>query len=249
MTNQLSVELVDSMGNDLSVARAAWVSTNSDAREVTDKRVEGLIRYLATSRPMHSSPFEHVTATFLVKAPLFVRDQWVRHRTLSYNCLSLRYSRVESQSIEEMFYFPPTNRPLINKGSKSRPIFDEPASEDLHYDVCKVMGANFETSYQAYIKMVDNGIAEEVARNVLPSALMTRFYVTGNLLNWWKFVNERTASNAQWEIKQLAYGISDQMNAIAPLAWGYLNADENGSPRRLINPDLEAVDVPLFDWA
>lgn len=75
------IRLIDAMGNDLSVARAARVSYNAAWRagenEQSDER---LIRYLWRNR--HTSPFEHVTFTFEVKAPIFIFRQWHRHRTM-----------------------------------------------------------------------------------------------------------------------------------------------------------------------
>src|SRR5690625_6825411 len=77
--SDMKVELVDSWGSDEMIARAARVSTNKDS--VTQGKIDGLIRYLMRYR--HTSPFEHVGATFRLEVPLFVRDQIVRHRTFS----------------------------------------------------------------------------------------------------------------------------------------------------------------------
>ena len=175
MTKQLKIELIDHMGSDRSVANAAWVSTGRERDDASDERVEGIIRYLATSTPMHSSPFEHVTATFRITAPLFVRDQWVRHRTQSYNSMSLRYSRVEGSDMTKLFYIPTLERPLINEGSKSRPRFVDEPSLELYSFMAEEMEEAYYNAYTSYLTLLDEGIAEEVARNVLPEATMTKF--------------------------------------------------------------------------
>lgn len=229
MNEQLKIELIDHMGSDRSVANAAWVSTAKERDDASDERVEGIIRYLATSTPMHSSPFEHVTATFRITAPLFVRDQWVRHRTQSYNSMSLRYSRVEGSDITKLFYIPTLERPLINEGSKSRPRFVDEPSLELYSFMAEEMEEAYYNAYTSYLTLLDEGIAEEVARNVLPEATMTKFYATANMLNWWRFVTERTAENAQWEIKKLANDISTEMSTFVPVSWWWLmNRNNNG---------------------
>ena len=224
MTSKLKATLIQHVGTDAMVADAARVSTDNDRQ---DKPIAGLIKYLA--REGHTSPFEHNSITFMIEAPLFVRDQWVRHRTQSYNCLSLRYSglkdlsEIHPSSIQvragEMFYIPPRNRPLVNSGSGAHPKFDKIPNEDEYSIVFEESLAAYVSAILAYRRMIEAGIAEEVARNVLPSATMTRFYATANLLNWNRFVTERTADNAQWEIKQIALQLDDILKTLFPIAW------------------------------
>ena len=98
------VGLVDHMGNDLSVVRSARVSYSAEWRAGEDEgRDEKLINYLMKNK--HTSPFESVTFTFEVKAPIFVFRQWHRHRTWSFNEISARYSE-----LPEEFYVPDANQ-------------------------------------------------------------------------------------------------------------------------------------------
>ena len=84
------VRLVDHMGSDLSVVRAARVSYAEEWRAGEDTGSDSrLINYLWKNK--HSTPFEAVTFTFEIKAPIFVFRQWHRHRTWTYNELSGRY--------------------------------------------------------------------------------------------------------------------------------------------------------------
>jgi thymidylate synthase (FAD) len=93
-----SVELLDNMGNDLTVVNAARVSYAKESAEYNGKDAK-LIRYLMRNK--HGSPFEHAVFTFRVRAPLFVVQQWERHRIASYNEESGRYIQMEPQ-----FYAP-----------------------------------------------------------------------------------------------------------------------------------------------
>ena len=104
----MHVELIDAMGDDNTICQAARVSTGNDVKDY--KESAGLINYLW--REGHTSPFEHVTATFRVEVPLFIARQMMRHRTFSYNEISGRYSKLEPK-----FWLPDTERPLENKGS------------------------------------------------------------------------------------------------------------------------------------
>lgn len=214
----MAIELVQHVGSDEMVANAARVSTNSDRK---GKSIEGLIRYLA--REGHMSPFEHNSITVMVTAPLFVRDQWVRHRTQSYNVLSLRYTTLNPERVEDVFYYPPKDRPLINAGSKAHPKFDTLPTLDEHEEVEVLLRDAYVEAYTSYKELLEHGVAEEIARAVLPSGTMTRFYATANLRNWYQFCRERLAENAQWEIKQLAKELDKMLTELFPISWTALN--------------------------
>lgn len=210
----MSVSLVQHVGSDEMIANAARVSTNTDNQ---GKSIEGLIKYLAKNH--HLSPFEHNSITFMITAPLFVRDQWVRHRTQSYNVLSFRYTKLESDSILDLFYIPDQERPLVNSGSHAHPEFSTLPSIHLYNELVENLINSYENSYDTYLYLINQGVAEEVARSVLPSATMTRFYATANLRNWSQFCKERLAENAQWEIQKLAKQVDNYLESLFPIAW------------------------------
>ena len=106
------VETVQNMGSDEMIARAARVSTGKDLLD--QDKIEGLIGYLVRER--HTSPLESCVVTFRIEAPIFVAREWMRHRTQSYNELSLRYTESDCE-----FYVPPADRPLVNDGSSAHP--------------------------------------------------------------------------------------------------------------------------------
>lgn len=213
----MKVTLIQHMGSDQMVADAARVSTDRDNQ---DRPIEGLIKYLANN--LHLSPFESCTATFMVEAPLFTAAQWMRHRTQSYNQLSLRYTVAQSN-----FYYPPPERPLVNEGSKAHPKFTQ-APINHHYNaVVDKLHDAYTHAMDTYQQLLDLDCAEEIARAVLPTGAMTRFYATANLRNWVAFVKERTAENAQWEIKELALQVKEHLNRLYPIAAGALLAPAN----------------------
>lgn len=213
----MGVELIDVMGNDLRVAMAARVSTARDQGEQAG--IEGLIRYLARNK--HMSPFEHCSATFRLDVPLFVRDQIVRHRTFAYNIQSGRYTE-----FEPVFYIPDVDRPLKNAGTSARPdLVEDP---DINYrEVLFAHEDAFQGSWDAYTFMIDKGVANEVARNVLPAATYTTMYMTGNLRNWAHFLQLRNGSEGhpQGEIVTVANEIQYHLNRKFPMSVKYLMED------------------------
>ena len=201
-TSEITVKLVDVMGDDLTIARAAWVSTKGERAEdeADPARVRGLINYLMRHR--HGTPFEHNAMTLLVKAPIFVFREWHRHRVAwSYNEVSGRYSK-----LEPLFYLPPWDRPLVNAGSSAHP--DMVPGDDKQYNlVAKVLQDNAEAAYERYSELLEAGVANEVARMVLPLNVFTAMYASCNMRSLMHFLSLRTdhpearsPSKPMWEI-------------------------------------------------
>lgn len=203
------------MGDDEIIAKAARVSTGKD--QETNDKITGLINYLARER--HTSPFEHAALTVRIEAPIFVAREAMRHRTFSFNEVSGRYAKLKPE-----FYVPPTERPLINEGSGAHPkltnstdILDYSDTSITHYE-------SAETAWSDYEYLLDKGIATEVARNVLPVGIYTRWYMTGNLHAWFNFLYLRDGEvgHPQYEIVQLAqqvWPIIEEHWPIAAKAW------------------------------
>ena len=208
------VELVQCMGSDEMVARAARVSTGRD--QITQEKIVGLIGYLARER--HTSPFESCTATVRITAPLFVVQQVLRHRTFSYSQLSHRYTEASPE-----FYVPAPERPLSNQGSSAHP--DLQHDPEIPYSaVLSAHEAGFKDAWSSYQELIGMGVANEVARNVLPASIYTSLYMTGNLLNWIKFLKLRNGSEGhpQFEIAEVANEIERQLTEKYPItmkAW------------------------------
>ena len=192
-----TVELIKTNASDEDVAFAAWVSNfASDARNQNTDRIAGLINFLY--RESHMSPFEHGSFTYFVDTPIFVAREFMRHRTFSYNETSGRYKELEPR-----FYIPSTDRPLVQTG-KIGSYRHVPGTKDQFAQMHETQRKLFEHAWEAYQSQLSNGIAREVARNVLPLATMTQFYATANPRNVMQYLILRDESQALYEIRAVA---------------------------------------------
>jgi len=188
--DDVTVELVKSSASDADVIWAARVSTageksieslNDDA-----EKSAGLINYLARER--HGSPFEHTSFTFFISAPIFVFREFMRHRIASYNEESGRY-----RELKPVFYIPNKERKLIQVGKTGHYTFE--AGTDAQYELMvSEMKKAYTAAYDAYQKMLEAGIAREVARATLPVATYSSMYVTMNARALMNFLSLRTTA-------------------------------------------------------
>lgn len=204
------VRLVDYMGSDVSVVRAARVSYDAAWRAGDDQSGDArLIGYLL--RNGHNTPFESVTATFEIRAPIFVLRQWHRHRTQSFNELSARY-----RELPEVFYVPKPE--LIGKQSTDNKQMREILHEaDIDDRASEAIRAACEASFDTYRRLLRDGVPRELARSVLPTATYSHMFATANLHNWLRFCAERTHEHAQHEIRVYADAIVAMLGQIAPV--------------------------------
>ena len=206
------IRLVDSMGDDLSIVRNARVSYDAEWRTgESEKSDTRLINYLYTHG--HNTPFESVSATFEVKAPIFVFRQWHRHRTQSYNELSARY-----KELPEEFYVPEldqiTTQSTDNKQMRTNE--QHPKAVTLQ----NMIRHQNERAFATYRRMIEIGCPRELARSVLPVGTYSHMFATANLHNWFKFLQERLHIHAQYEIRVYAEAILVELEKIAPVAVG-----------------------------
>lgn len=211
------VRLIDSMGEDLSVVRAARVSFDAAWRagedEGSDKR---LINYLWKNR--HTTPFESVAFTFEVKAPIFVFRQWHRHRTWSFNELSARY-----RPLPEEFYLPKPEH--VGKQSTSnkqgRELSDEQLIAFREEEIASLKRA-CEAAFYEYRQLLASDWPRELARMVLPVNTYSHMFATVNALNLFRFLTLRDDPHAQYEIRVYAEAMRNLAKHIAPVcvkAW------------------------------
>jgi thymidylate synthase (FAD) len=190
------VRLVDVMGDDNSPDRDARISTGSEARSEEQKKT--LIRFLL--RHHHTTPFEGCTLKFEVRAPILVIREWFRHRTFSYNEESGRYKK-----LDPLYYLPEPERVAYQAKSNHQ------GSGDLHPEGPKFIAQwkeeqdTFEERYEGLVS--GDNVAKELARLNMPVSHYSAFIVTGNLLNWFRFLQLRMAPNAQYEIRVFAEAI------------------------------------------
>jgi thymidylate synthase (FAD) len=188
------VALDAALASDLAVVNGARVSFNQLSDELTE-RDEGLIRFLM--RESHGSPFEHGYFRFIVKAPLFVVREHHRHRAgHSYNEWSGRYSKMEAE-----FYVPDFVRTQVGKpGAYSF----EPVDDETREVTRREIEENAQRAFQAYERMLERGVAKEVARAVLPLSTYTKYFWSCNPRSLMHFCSLRNHEAAQYEIRQYA---------------------------------------------
>jgi thymidylate synthase (FAD) len=194
------------LASDLAVVNGARVSFNSEADEMTDREA-GLIRFLM--RESHGSPFEHGYFRFLVKAPLFVVREHQRHRAgHSYNEWSGRYSKLEAE-----FYVPDYVRTQVGKpGAYSF----EPVDEETREAARRGIQESAEQAFRAYERLLEQGIAKEVARTVLPLSTYTKYYWSCNPRSLMHFCSLRNSEHAQFEIRQYAAAAESFLEKLMP---------------------------------
>lgn len=205
------VRLVDSMGSDLAIVRAARVSYDAAWRagenEGSDHR---LIGYLW--RNHHTTPFESVTFTFEIKAPIFVFRQWHRHRTWSYNELSARY-----RELPEEFYVPrPENIGVQSRDNKQGRTLG--STFDSRGWIAARMRKQNEAAFATYRDLIAADVPRELARSVLPVSTYSHMFATVDLLNLLRFLTLRCDGHAQYEIRVYADAMRDLARSVAPVA-------------------------------
>ena len=192
-----SVEILSSMASDLDVVNAAKVSFSSEKKEI-DESCVGLINYLMKNK--HATPFEHSIFKFRIKAPIFVTREWMRHRWSSFNEMSMRYYQPENLD----YYTPSYDKIRKQVGKPGAYSFEEiydPQIKDAFYSIFK---ESVLQSDEAYYKLIELGIAKEIARCVLPVTQYTEFIWTVNARSLINFISLRNDNNAQYEINEYA---------------------------------------------
>src|SRR5213082_468256 len=189
------VRLDDSMASDLAVVNGARVSFARHKTEL-DESDEGLIRFLMRER--HASPFEHSVFRFHVRCPIFVAREWFRHRWSSFNEFSLRYAKATDD-----FYVPEPEDVRSQVGKPGAYTF-EPVDPELAEQARDELREVYEHAYSTYERLVEAGVARELARLVMPVGAYTEFFWTVNARALMNFVSLRAAETAQREIRRYA---------------------------------------------
>lgn len=221
--SDMSVDLVKHSASDADVIWAARVSTageqSLDEISKDPAKSAGLINFLARER--HGSPFEHTSMTFFISAPIFVFREFMRHRIASYNEESGRY-----RELQPVFYIPAQERKLVQIGKTGSYSFVDGTKEQYDLTV-RSMKESYVFSYELYQKMLEAGVAREVARAVLPVGLYSSMYVTMNARALMNFLSLRTSregshfpSYPQREIEMVAEKMEEIFARLMPLTHG-----------------------------
>ena len=210
------IEVVDSLGNDLTVVNSARVSFGK-RKKYWDKSDERLVRYLAKHK--HYSPFRHLQVQFHIKAPEFVMRQWYKHvvgiettsnsstKDHAWNEISGRYVPVED------FYTPNVWR----KQSEDNKQASEGVLDDLQQKRMEDCYNEYMRQVEmTYDRMIEAGVAKEQARIILPLNQYTEVYWTASFQAIMNFIELRNESTSQWEIQQYAKVLLELMHETFP---------------------------------
>jgi thymidylate synthase (FAD) len=214
------VALDGALASDLAVVNAARVSFNARSEEMSE-RDAGLIRFLMRDR--HGSPFEHGYFRFIVKAPIFVVREHHRHRAgHSYNEWSGRYSKLEAE-----YYVPDYVRTQVGKpGAYSF----EPVEPEVREAAREELTAVAEQAFDAYERMLEQGVAKEVARMGLPLSLYTKYFWSCNPRSLMHFCSLRNSEHAQYEIREYARAAEAFLERLMPVTHAAFVAGERVAP-------------------
>lgn len=216
-----SVELINTMGDDLMVVNAARVSFHKESKVMTSGDAK-LIKYLADHD--HVSPFFHPQIQFRIKMPIFVAREWYRHQIgFSRNEVSRRYVDSEPEcwipSIDDLR----EKDANIKQGSKdSSDSFQ--ADEQLRHDVYNRMKGAVEECVRSYKIVRSLNLAPELARAILPQSMYTEFIETGSLAAYARLYKLRTSPDAQREIQEYAQAVGDMLAEKFPFSWAALTS-------------------------
>ncbi len=207
----ITVEYMDHMGSDLSTVNAARVSFANESEEL-DARDQKLIKYLADHR--HMTPFRHNQIQLRCKAPIFLARQLGKHQAgLSWSEVSRRY--VDS---DPEFYVPEVWRSRPDGSVKQGSGEAHPQSAI----VAKMVERTTTQCLLDYNAMIDNGVAPELARMILPQSMMTTWVWSGNLLAFAHVYRERIDSHAQIEAQIFARELDAVIRPLFPVSWAAL---------------------------
>jgi thymidylate synthase (FAD) len=225
------VALVDYMGTDACIERAARVSYGYGTRKASLTR--GLIRYLR--RHLHTTPSEMVELKFHCCMPMFVARQWIRHRTASVNEYSGRYS------LMPLLFHTPSAEQLQTQSRQNNQGRSGARVSEAHYrEAVERWNRIRHESAAAYEWMTSNEIARELARIDLPLSIYTQWYWKIDLHNLLHFLKLRVDAHAQWEIQEYGRVMAGMLQKLAPHSYeAWIDYDVCGA--RMSRMELAAL--------
>lgn len=215
LRDSTNLEYIQHCGDDLMIAKAAWVSTgggfNKPTEDHSPERVKGVLKFLMNNR--HGTPFEHSFLTIRVEAPIFIWREWHRHRIgFSYNEESGRYMQ-----LKPVFYVPGEDRgknclkPKDFKPSKPGWAGFLPISDEERLADNEKLKAVYQAAYSDYEQRLAKGYDNGLARIGLPVSIFSACYVSCNPRSIMSFLELRTdieiakrRSHPLWELHHLS---------------------------------------------
>jgi thymidylate synthase (FAD) len=234
------IELLDHMGSDIDIVNAArtsfdaasvyhaWSCTlavphgtgmecdcahthDHDGKRSLTRQDAGLINFLMRER--HGTPFEMVEFKFAVKAPIFVFREWHRHRIASINEMSGRYVELERE-----FYIPHRNDMREQLGKPGAYYYERIENDDKAYTMQALIRSSCDKAFDTYEVLLEQGVAKEVARLMLPVNTYSKMVWKTNLRALMNFLSLRNHEHAQREIMYYASIMEQIVSTIVPVA-------------------------------
>lgn len=207
--HMITAEYVSHMGSDATVVNSARVSFDKEASNYTQEQNDKLIVYLA--KHQHTTPFTHPQITIRETVPIFVARQRFKHVVgFTYNEVSRRYVDDAPD-----FHFPEEWRERPGGSIKQGSGGVHP--RNVHFK--SVYAHTIQICWDTYTEMINQGVAPEQARMVLPQSMFTSYYVTGSLAAWARAFKQRIDPHAQLEIQGLAKQWDAIISPLYPVAW------------------------------
>jgi thymidylate synthase (FAD) len=208
------IEVIDHLGNDLTVSNSARVSFGK-RKDKYDKSDERLVRYLAKNK--HYSPFRHLMVQFHIKAPEFVMRQWYKHvvgaeTTSSYSTKDHAWNEISGRYVPVEEYYIPENWRQQSEDSKQASLGAIAQQEEASECYAKAI----QIGRHYYERLLELGVAKEQARIVMPLSQYTEVYWTASFQAIVNFIELRDEPTAQWEIREYAKVLKEQMSSIYP---------------------------------
>ena len=208
------IEVIDHLGSDLTVSNSARVSFGK-RKDKYDKSDERLVRYLAKNK--HYSPFRHLMVQFHIKAPEFVMRQWYKHvvgaeTTSSYSTKDHAWNEISGRYVPVEEYYIPENWRQQSEDSKQASVGTIAQQEEANECYAKAI----QIGRHYYERLLDLGVAKEQARIVTPLSQYTEVYWTASFQAIVNFIELRDEPTAQWEIREYAKVLKEQMISVYP---------------------------------
>ena len=201
------------------IAYCARVSnpSNQQNTDTSDK----LIKYLVKHK--HWSPFEMANATLEIETTRDIARQILRHRSFTFQEFSQRYA----DPVQDLSFEP---REARLQDQKNRQNSIETDDRELKKEWLRIQQDVIRQSKFAYSWAINNGIAKEVARAVLPEGLtMSRMYVNGTIRSWLHYIDIRSDIATQKEHREIAMACAKAIAEIFPMITEFTHAEETRS--------------------
>ena len=174
----------------------AYIARVSNPSNQQNENYSGLLKYCIKHN--HWSVFEQSSMTLEIETTRGLAAQILRHRSFTYQEFSQRYA--DTKLLDDTIPLPQLRKQDTKNRQNSTDDLDEFLVQDFQLEMTKL----FESSMNLYNKMLEQGVAKECARFVLPLATPTRLYMTGSCRSWIHYINLRSAHGTQKEHMNIA---------------------------------------------